>query len=72
MTKVELHFDLARPLDNALMEAIARAHGIYGIFRVRLSPSMDAVTVEYDASRLTPAQVEAALLGAGVAIARRV
>ncbi len=72
MTKVELLFDLARPLDGALMDAIARAHGIYGIFRVRLSPSMDGVTVEYDASRLTPAQVEAALVRAGVAIARRV
>lgn len=72
MTRIELHFDLARPLDGALMDAIARAHGIYGILRVQLAPSMDAVTVEYDASRLTPAQVEAELLRAGVAIARRV
>jgi hypothetical protein len=70
MTKVILEFDLTRRLeDAALLERIAAAHGIYGIFRVKLAPSMDRITVEYDASRLTPNQVESALRRSGIPFA---
>lgn len=66
MTKVLLHYRLLRPLDDALMQRVAGAHGIYGIHSVRLAPSLDEITVEYDASRLTAQQVEAALHRAGI------
>ncbi len=66
MTKVELNFALARPLDAALLRKIARARAIYGIARIQPAPSLDALTVEYDASRLTEADVEAALRRAGI------
>jgi copper chaperone CopZ len=66
MTKVLLRYRLLRPLDETLMQSIAAAHGVYGIHSVKLAPSLDEITVEYDASRLTPEQVEAALHRAGI------
>lgn len=71
MTKVQLRFELARPLDEALMACIAGAHSQYGIHRVQVAPSLDGITVEYDASRLTPDDVEAALRKAGIPAKRR-
>ncbi len=71
MTKVELQYRLARALDDADMEALVRIHGVYGIIRVRLEqPAMNQVNVEYDASRLTAHDVEAALIRCGVPIER--
>jgi hypothetical protein len=72
MTKVDLEFDLVRPLVDADLDAIARVHGVYGIQRVRLrQPALDGLAVEYDASRLMEDDVEAALLRLGLPIARR-
>jgi hypothetical protein len=68
MTKVQTVFELTRPLDDAAMEAISRATGIYGIHYVRLAPTLDRVTVEYDASRLLPEHVPASLVRAGVPV----
>jgi hypothetical protein len=68
MTKVQLRYDLARPLDENLMEQIARMHSVYGILRVALAPSLDKLTVEYDASRLSAREVENVLHGAGLPI----
>ena len=68
MTKVQLHYALTRPLDERGMNAIANAHSYYGIYLVKLARSMDSVLVEYDASRLTPAEVLATLQGAGIPV----
>jgi hypothetical protein len=69
MTKVQIRFRLARPIDSAVMARISEAHACYGIWRVDVAPSRDAVMVEYDATRLRPAEVESALAAAGVPIA---
>ncbi|MBK5290606.1 MAG: hypothetical protein JJE04_02795 [Acidobacteriia bacterium] len=66
MTKVDIGFQLTRPLDEALQERLAKAQAIYGINRIYLSPDMNRLTVDYDASRLTPAQVASALHQAGI------
>lgn len=66
MTKVELKFALARPLDTGLLRNVVRARSVYGIARIEPAPSLNALTVEYDASRLTEADVEAALRRAGI------
>jgi hypothetical protein len=68
MTKVQIRFRLRQPLSDTLFQTIANAHTIYGIQRVSLAPAMDSLTVEYDATRLRPAEVEAALSGAGIAV----
>lgn len=70
MTKVQIGFRLQRPLDDALLPRIADVHSLYGIFRVKVAPSLDSLTVEYDATRLRPAEVEAALAGAGIPVER--
>ena len=69
MTKVQITFRLQRPLTDAQMPRIAEAHSIYGIHRVTLAPSMESITVEYDATRLRPAEVESALAAAGIPVA---
>jgi hypothetical protein len=38
---------------------------------VKLNPALDGLMVEYDASRLRPAEVEAALAGAGISVEPR-
>jgi hypothetical protein len=70
MTKVQVRYELAGPVDEALMEAIARAHGVYGLQWIRLSPQLDSLVVEYDASRLTLDDVDHALRTAGLAVRR--
>jgi len=69
MTKVQLEYELVRPLDDSLMDAIARAHGVYGILRISLNASMDRIKVEYDASRLSPLEVENRLHMLGIPVA---
>jgi hypothetical protein len=69
MTKVQLEYKLTRPVDDAIMDAIARAHGIYGLIRLSLAPSLDRITVEYDASRLSPLEIETILHNLGIAAA---
>ena len=66
MTKVQIRFRLARPLDDTMLGRIADAHAIYGIERVTVNPALDGLTVEYDATRMCPADVEAALAAAGI------
>ncbi|HXN45758.1 MAG TPA: hypothetical protein VN893_03905 [Bryobacteraceae bacterium] len=68
MTKVEIAFELERPLDAAASDRIVAARSIYGILRVAPGPGPDKLAVEYDASRLTAADVEAVLRRAGVAV----
>ena len=66
MTQVLIEFELLRPLDDVLLKRIADAHGIYGMRRLTVAPTNDHLTVEYDASRLTPDQVAAALHRSGI------
>jgi hypothetical protein len=68
MTKVTLHYDLARPLSDSDLENIANVHSTYGIVRVHVAPSLDKITVDYDASRLSKRDVEAELLRHGIPI----
>lgn len=61
MTKVLLEYELVRPLTDADARGVADAHSWYGILRVQVAPSMDKLSVEYDASRLTEKDVDAVL-----------
>ena len=56
-----------RPPDDALMEQIGHVNSIYGIERILIRPSGELM-VEYDATRLNVAEVEAALDRAGIQI----
>jgi len=71
MTKVTLHYDLSRKLTEDDFANIAAVHSVYGMVRVQLAPSLDKITVDYDASRLMKKDVEAALARYGIPIAER-
>ncbi len=68
MTKVQIRFRLQKALDETLLEHVSDAHSIYGIYRVVVAPSLDCLTVEYDATRLRPAEVESALARVGIPV----
>jgi len=71
MTKVQLHYPLVRRLDDSDFGAVARATSYYGIVRVKIDPSLEALDVDYDASRLSEKDVEAALQRFGLPVARQ-
>jgi hypothetical protein len=68
MTKVTLHYDLIRPLTDDDLPNIAKAHSTYGIARLQVAPTLDKITVDYDASRLMKTDVEAELMRHGLPI----
>jgi len=71
MTKVDVTYTLSGAVDEELLEQIDRVQCIYGLQSVRLSPTLDSVRVEYDASRLKLEDVEHALHSAGFAVRRK-
>jgi hypothetical protein len=68
LTKIQTHFQLQGPLDEALLPRISDAQAVYGIERISLAPSLDSLTVEYDATRLKMTDVEALLRRCGLNI----
>ncbi len=66
MTKVQIHLALQRPLDDEMMARISDANSIYGIEHIKIKPSLKEIVVEYDATRLKPAEVERALAQGGI------
>jgi hypothetical protein len=67
MTRVQLHFRLRQPLNDEMLARLSGTHAIYGIQRVKVAADLDSLMVEYDATRMRPAEVEAVLAGAGIA-----
>lgn len=70
MSKVELHYEFLTPFQDSWAVAIERLHGVYGFHALKLSPSLDRLAVVYDASRLSPADVERLLRMAGMPVRR--
>jgi hypothetical protein len=68
MTKVQIRFRLRKPLDDAMLSRIADAHAVYGIYSIRIDPSLDGLTVEYDATRFGPDDVEGTLGARGIPV----
>ena len=69
MTKVQIRYRLEKPPDERMMEQIAAAHSIYGIMRLQpVSPAFEEIVVDYDASRLKPEDVGAALRRTGLPV----
>lgn len=71
MTKVELHFRVVGTLDDAKLESLADNYAKYGFNRIRLSPDLSSLTVDYDATRLTPEEVSAILRRSGLPVERQ-
>ena len=63
-----MHVRLQRPLDDSALSNLAATNSLYGIQKLKVAPTLDALDVEYDATRLKPADVVNALSAAGVPI----
>lgn len=70
MTKVELQYDLVRKLDDADANAVSRVHGFFGVLKVKIANSLDKISVDYDASRLSRLDLEGVLVRYGIPIRR--
>ena len=68
---MQVRFRLQKPLDESLLSRLNGVSTVYGIQKLNLSPALDSLTVEYDATRLRPAEVEAALAGIGIPVEPR-
>lgn len=68
MTKCERTYELARPLEAALLEKVGALQGVVGIQKLRVAPQLDAITVGWDAARLSIPQLESLLAQYGFAL----
>ena len=71
MTKLQLVYDLVRPLVDTDAPAFANVHSTYGMQQVKVGHSLDKIEVEYDASRLSEKDVESVLIRYGLPIKRK-
>ncbi|MCC6860426.1 MAG: hypothetical protein IT158_17795 [Bryobacterales bacterium] len=68
MTRVQIRFRLETPLTESQLASLAATHKVYGILMAKPDPSLDALVVEYDATRLAPKEVEAVMRRAGIPV----
>jgi hypothetical protein len=67
MTKIQRNFRLKQPLNDEEMVKLSNTSAVYGIQKIKLSPTQDSLMVEYDATRMRPAEVDAAIACTGIA-----
>lgn len=70
LTKLQVRFNLDNTLNDDLLRSVGDAQAIYGIEWIKLNADMKSLVVEYDATRLRPPEVEAALRKHGLAVHR--
>ncbi len=70
MTRVELTYDLTRPLAEADYERLSRLHSVYGVMGFQLPTGAETMVIEYDASRLTPDGVDRVVRSSGLPLKR--
>lgn len=68
MTKIQTGYALLRKIDDDDAEAISNVHGYYGIQKVTVASSLDHITVDYDASRMSPSDLDNVMVTYGVPI----
>jgi hypothetical protein len=61
MTKVQTAYKFSRALGDGDLESLSRLPSVYGIFFAKVAPTLDEMLIEYDASRLTPDELEGVL-----------
>lgn len=70
MTRVELNYELTRPLDDAAYERLSRLMSVYGIMSYKLKQDLSGMMVEFDATRLNPDGVDHVLHANGLSVKR--
>jgi hypothetical protein len=70
MTRVELQYELTKPLGDVELERLSRLTSVYGVMSYKLKQDLSGMMVEYDATRLDPEGVDRVLLGNGLPVKR--
>jgi hypothetical protein len=70
MTRVELQYQLTKPLGDAEYEKLSSLLSVYGVMSFKLRQDLSAMTVEYDATRLDPDGVDRVLHRGGLPVKR--
>lgn len=68
MTQLDVMFRFAAPPSEPVVMALGRVREVYGIRKLTVDEAEQTVRVEYDATRLTEAQVHALLRRTGLAL----
>jgi hypothetical protein len=68
MTKVQTAYKLSRKLGDEDIENLSRLPTVYGVIMAKISPALDELLIEYDASRLTVHDLESVLGQRGLPI----
>ena len=71
MTRIQHTFTLSAPLDQQFRARIGEVYGTSGILKIHAEPGGQKMMVEYDATRFSPKDVEAALARVGLPLAQR-
>jgi hypothetical protein len=71
VTLAEITYDLQAPIGLAQHRALAGLANTYGVRRYRVDDERQQITVEYDASRLRPIDVENLLQQARIPAVQR-
>jgi copper chaperone CopZ len=66
MTNVEISYNYGMSPDEAVMRGIDNIREVYGIRKLKLNEESRTVAVEYDATRLSPANVANLLRRSGL------
>ena len=70
MTRIQINFKVRQPLTDEMLTKLSDTSAVYGIQKIKVAPDLDSLMVEYDATRMRPAEVEAALAQAGISAER--
>jgi hypothetical protein len=70
MTRVELTYELKRPLVEADYERLSRLTSVYGVMGFEMPSETQTMVIEYDASRLTPDGVDRVVRASGLPLQR--
>jgi hypothetical protein len=65
-----MNYDILRPLGELECGKLSRLTSVYGVMGIKMRPDGNAMTVEYDATRLNPDGVDRVLMGAGLPVKR--
>jgi hypothetical protein len=68
MTRVLLRFPLQAPLTDAQLAQLADLRAVYGILHCEFDQEASTIAVEYDATRLRPAEVGGLLRRQGLPV----
>ncbi len=67
MTTMDIAFSYAGTLTDPQIQALSRLSDVYGIRKLRVDEAVGSLAIEYDATRMDSARVEALVRSCGVA-----